>query len=236
MIPKVVSFDCAETLIQLGWHPFRAMRDCSERAGIALPDEVFAVYGHLFLEWRPQYEAANLTRNVQDLDRFWDKLLQEWLRRTDQPDRHFSAIRTTVAELAYGANNPWFRPFDDVAGCLDTLETMGIRMCVISNWDLSLDRVLSSHGLAERFELIVASLAEGVEKPDPELFRIALSKLGVEPHEVLHIGDNPVDDIQGAQAAGIPALLIDRSLSESDRKSRTICSLRDLSEALNWND
>lgn len=235
-MPKVVSFDCAETIIQLGWHPFYAMKDCSERAGIALPDEVFAVYGHLFLEWRPQYEAANLTRNIQDLDRFWDELLQEWLRRTDQPEPHFAAIKATVAELAYGPDNPWFRPFDDVAGCLNKLGTMGIRTCVISNWDLSLDRVLHSHGLAERFELILASLAEGYEKPDPELFRIALSRLGVEPYEVVHVGDNPVDDIEGAQAAGIPALLIDRSLSGSDPKSRTICSLKDLLEALTWND
>jgi len=235
MIPKVVSFDCADTLVKLGWHPFHAMRDCADHCGLEFPDEVYEAYGRLFLAWRSQYEKANLTRNPQALAGFWDDLLLAWLRQIGEPEHHAKALSDSAATLAHGKDSPWFRLFDDVVPCLDRLHNQGIRTCVVSNWDLSLPAVLESQGIAERFELIVASLAEGYEKPDPTLFHIALDRLGVEAHEVVHIGDNPIDDIAGAASAGIPALLVDRTRNVSDRPTRTIHSFLDLPEALTWN-
>jgi putative hydrolase of the HAD superfamily len=88
---------------------------------------------------------------------------------------------------------------------------MGYRLIVISNWDITLRRVLRAVGIEDYFEFVFASLEEGVEKPEPGLFEIARAALGVSPAEVLHVGDDPVDDLGGAEAFGMRALLLDRT-------------------------
>lgn len=62
--------------------------------------------------------------------------------------------------------------------------------------------------LPVRFVLI--SEAVGAYKPDRRMFQQALDRLEVEPHEVLHVGDSDVDDVQGAKAAGLRAAWVNR--------------------------
>jgi len=59
-------------------------------------------------------------------------------------------------------------------------------------------------------EFILISEALGAYKPDPRVFEAALERLGLEPHEVLHVGDSDVDDVQGARAAGLRVAWINR--------------------------
>jgi putative hydrolase of the HAD superfamily len=99
---------------------------------------------------------------------------------------------------------------DDVVPALDALRSRGARLAVVSNWDSRLPTLLERLGLASRFDAIVVSCFEGVEKPDPELFRRALARLGAKPNEALHVGDVAELDVEGARAAGIDALLLDR--------------------------
>jgi putative hydrolase of the HAD superfamily len=114
------------------------------------------------------------------------------------------------------------------------LDTMGIKAAVISNWDYSLHRVLKMFGIYERFVVVKASLEEGVEKPDPRLFQITLQEAGFSPHETFHVGDDLVDDVEGANRFGIRSTLIDRSLAKTERP--VICTLADLPEAFGWID
>ena len=85
-------------------------------------------------------------------------------------------------------------------------------------------------GLTDYFEHVVASLEEGVEKPDPRLFQIVLDRLGVEAENALHVGDSPRDDWQGATDAGMRALVIDRG-NPAPSEAR-ITSLAQLPEAV----
>ena len=100
--------------------------------------------------------------------------------------------------------------FPDVRPALDALKQDGARMAVVSNWDSQLPRVLEMLGLAPYFAEIGVSHLEGVEKPDPEIFRRVLARLGAQPAEALHVGDVPGLDIAGARAAGVAAVLVDR--------------------------
>jgi putative hydrolase of the HAD superfamily len=59
--------------------------------------------------------------------------------------------------------------------------------------------------------VICASAAVGYRKPDPAIFAVALSALDVLPADALHVGDQHDEDVAGAQAAGVHALLIDRT-------------------------
>jgi putative hydrolase of the HAD superfamily len=75
---------------------------------------------------------------------------------------------------------------------------------------------------------VVTSAGAGARKPDPAIFARALELAGCEAAEALHVGDTAVEDVEGARAAGIPALLIDRrsdgqiaSLAEIEQHLRT---------------
>lgn len=91
---------------------------------------------------------------------------------------------------------------------LGELKGRGYKLGVVSNWDALLPGVLEATGLAPYFEFVAASALVGAAKPDPRIFRVTLEGLGVEPHEALHVGDSP-DDLGGAAAAGVEALLFD---------------------------
>lgn len=91
---------------------------------------------------------------------------------------------------------------------LAEVKRRGYKMGVVSNWDWTLPGVLEATGLTPYFDYIGVSALEGVAKPDPRFFEIVLGKLDVEPQEAIHIGDSP-DDINGAAAAGVEAILFD---------------------------
>ncbi len=103
-----------------------------------------------------------------------------------------------------------FRLHDDALPALDALSAAGVRLGVVSNWDCALPDHLRALGVADRFEVIAASAAVGAAKPDPMIFRHALRAMGADAAGALHVGDRPAEDLEGARAAGLAALLVDR--------------------------
>ncbi|MGH9398736.1 MAG: HAD-IA family hydrolase, partial [Thermoanaerobaculia bacterium] len=73
-----------------------------------------------------------------------------------------------------------------------------------------LPRLLDALGLARRFATLAVSAIEQTGKPDPEIFRRACARVGVPPQEALHVGDSLAEDYEGARAAGLSAVLLDR--------------------------
>ena len=60
------------------------------------------------------------------------------------------------------------------------------------------------------FETVVDSHLVGVEKPNPEIFRLALKRMSLRAESTLYIGDLPEVDVKGARSAGLSAVLLDR--------------------------
>ncbi len=109
-----------------------------------------------------------------------------------------------------------FRAFDEVPGVLRALRAGGARLIVVSNWDVSLHRVLRETGLDVLLDGVLTSAEERIAKPDPEIFARALALAGdVSPREALHAGDDLVADVGGARAAGITPVLVDREGSST---------------------
>ncbi len=86
-----------------------------------------------------------------------------------------------------------------------------MRLGVVSNWDHRLPTVLEELGLARFFGSVTYSQKAGVEKPDPRIFLQALDELAVEPAATVHVGNSPLEDVEGAVAAGMGALHLLRS-------------------------
>ena len=108
-----------------------------------------------------------------------------------------------------------FRLHHDALPTIDALTARGVRLGVVSNWDCALPDHLARLGVAHRFVVIAASAAVGAAKPDPAIFLHAARVAGVEPSRALHVGDRRVEDYDGARAAGMRALLLDRHGAEA---------------------
>jgi putative hydrolase of the HAD superfamily len=106
-----------------------------------------------------------------------------------------------------------FHALPGVPDALSELRALGLRLVVVSNWDVSLHERLGETGLAELVDGAVASAEAGVAKPDPAIFARGLELAGVGPDEALHVGDSLVEDGDGARAAGIRAVIIGRDIS-----------------------
>jgi putative hydrolase of the HAD superfamily len=112
---------------------------------------------------------------------------------------------------AHFASPDSWRIYGDVIETLEALEKSGLLLAVVSNWDSQLPRLLESLDLARRFRGVSVSAIEETGKPDAEIFRRTCAKLGLAESDVLHVGDSLVEDYEGARAAGISALLLDRA-------------------------
>jgi len=93
---------------------------------------------------------------------------------------------------------------------LRALRERGLRLGIASNWEGDLEEHLQEAGLLELFDVVAESHWVGHTKPDPELFRWALDRMGVQPDRAVHVGDSYEPDIHGARAAGLRgAVLLD---------------------------
>jgi putative hydrolase of the HAD superfamily len=106
-----------------------------------------------------------------------------------------------------------WRVFDDVAPTLTELKRRGLKLGVISNFDSRLYDVLRSCGLDHFFDSVHISARVGAAKPDPAIFQAALNYHLVEARQAWHAGDSLREDVEGAAAIGMNALLINRGNS-----------------------
>jgi putative hydrolase of the HAD superfamily len=120
------------------------------------------------------------------------------------------AERATVeARAEHDRFNLWRAVPAGLIAALQRARACGLRLAVVSNSEGKLAELLVRVGLQELLELVVDSGLEGVRKPDPEIFRRALTRLGVPADQALYAGDIPNVDVVGARAAGMEAVLID---------------------------
>lgn len=119
-----------------------------------------------------------------------------------------------AAELARHARTRFGDPahswhlFDDTLPALERLRTEGWRHVVVSNHVPELPAIVDHLGLTGLVDATVNSAVTGYEKPHPRAFELALGAAGTD--DVWFVGDNPVADVEGAERAGLRALLVRR--------------------------
>jgi putative hydrolase of the HAD superfamily len=200
---RAVTLDVLGTLVELEppWITLRAA------VGADVPDErlVRAVKMEMAYYKEHSHEGRD-PQSLADLRGRCAELLSREL-----------GVEVSVDELVDGIR---FDAYPDAIPALAGLRARGVRLIAVSNWDCSLSTVLERCGLAGSLDGVVSSASAGARKPDPAIFAPALELAGCGPDEVLHVGDTPEEDVVGAGAAGIRALLIDRG-GEGDIDSLT---------------
>jgi putative hydrolase of the HAD superfamily len=104
-----------------------------------------------------------------------------------------------------------FHPYPDAQPALYALRERGVKLVVVSNWDVSLHDVLAQTGLLPLLDGVLTSAEFGSGKPAPAIFEAALARAGASPAQALHVGDSLEEDVRGAHAAGIEPLLLVRA-------------------------
>jgi putative hydrolase of the HAD superfamily len=137
--------------------------------------------------------------------------LEEFKRRNAQMTAAEIGVEVPVEILADVARRRIsFQPYPESESVLRRLKEMGAKVYAVSNWDIELVKVLEDIGWSGYFDDVIASAVVGVEKPAGEIFEEALRVGNVSRERVVHVGNDPVTDIEGASQAGIDTVLVDR--------------------------
>jgi putative hydrolase of the HAD superfamily len=218
---RALLLDAMGTLLELEPPAPRLRRELSQRFGLeisetdaqrAIAAEIAYYRGHLDEGRDAAALAALRSRCAEAL-------------RDGLPDDERVAAIDNAALTSVLVASLRFEPFADVRPALAAARAAGRRLVVVSNWDVSLDEVLDRLGLAPMLDGIVTSAAVGARKPSPEIFERALAIAGVAAHEAVHVGDSLAEDVAGARAAGIEAVLIKRDASPGPPGVRTVATL-----------
>ena len=142
--------------------------------------------------------------DAERLERLRDRCAEEMRRALDIPGLdHATARRAMLGALE-------FEPYADVLPALSELREGGVALVIASNWDCSLPDWLRPTGIMELVDGVVTSAEVGAAKPNSRVFERALALAGVAPGEALHAGDRVDNDIEGAAAAGVRGVLVQR--------------------------
>lgn len=126
----------------------------------------------------------------------------------------------SCARIFFDAGSLGQDVYDDARALLNSLKYRGYRIGVITNAIFPaayFQRKLNELGLTGHVDTFVSSADVGLGKPHPAPYQRALAELSVEPHEAVFVGDTPETDIAGARAAGMRAVLIERTDRARDR-------------------
>jgi putative hydrolase of the HAD superfamily len=153
--------------------------------------------------------------------------------------RHFGKSERLAPELAtvWSEEKLNIKIFDDV---LPALKSLGkkYKLGLISNTQSFALEFFRDRKFFGNFDYVCLSCDVGLLKPDPEIFRLALRKLGVRPDEAVMVGDSLRSDVLGAEAVGIRGVLIKRPLRkkpgfhEAGTHRNTITDLSQLAKFL----
>lgn len=122
--------------------------------------------------------------------------------------------------------------FDDVSPALAQLADEGYILGLVSNFEAWLDDLLADLDVRDMFDVRVISGIEGMEKPDPRIYQLALARASLEPNEVVYVGDIPEFDVDPPAALGMFPVLLDRRGRHGDHAGVRISDLAQLSEVI----
>lgn len=145
-----------------------------------------------------------------------------------------AATAAALAELHvyHQAHNLWeFMPAD-VLPSLRAMRDLGLGMVVVSNANGTVCAAADRLGITPLVACVLDSHTEGVEKPDPRLFEVALERSGARRESTIHVGDIYEVDVVGARAAGIRPVLLDAAGLYPEADCPRVPSLPGLVEAI----
>ncbi len=209
MAIAMVFFDAGETLLRP--HPSFAelfAATCEEHGLDVDPREVVRVRSRLAPHLVELAEDSGVDKPSLFPDRsfdFWGYVYRRFLAELGVVDEDL--VRRLFDVFS---DMQSYKLYDDSLTALLELQARGYQLGLISNFEGWLEKLLIELEVGHLFETTVISAFEGVEKPDPAIYELALQRAGVAAEESAHVGDSPANDAVPAAAVGIAPILLDR--------------------------
>jgi putative hydrolase of the HAD superfamily len=223
---RAILLDALGTLVALERPTPSLRRELAERFGI----EISAAQAQAALAAEIAYYRAHLDEG-RDPDQLaaLRRRCAEVLRAALPASDRLASVDTGSLTAAL-LSSLRFTAFPDARTAITAVRTArpGVRVVVVSNWDVSLVEVLVRLELTPFLDGVVTSAGAGARKPDPAIFMQALAIAGVSPERAVHIGDSIDEDVVGARRAGITPILLRRDGAPGPAGVRTIASLAEL--------
>jgi putative hydrolase of the HAD superfamily len=224
--PAAILLDALGTLVALEPPAPRLRAELFERFGLELSEtEAAGAIAAEIAYYRAHFDDGRDETALRDLRRRCAEVLRSALPRPGTQLELDPLVEALLASLRFSA-------FPDVRPALESARRGGLRLVVVSNWDVSLVGLLRNLELEPLLDGIVTSAGAGARKPSPAIFESALRLAGVPASGAVHVGDSLDEDVAGARAAGIEPILIHRGDGPAVTGVRTISSLSELAAAL----
>jgi putative hydrolase of the HAD superfamily len=223
---RAVFFDVGETLVHV--NPsfvelfVRVLAGAGHRRG---EDEVREASAHVYARFSEAARDRSMWTTSPERSRaFWTSVYDRMLAELDIADA--DGLATSLHREFTRMEN--YVLFDDVRPAIATLQTRGLLLGIVSNFEAWLEEWFGVHELVETFPVRVISGIEGIEKPDPRIFRLALERAGVDAAGSAYVGDNPEFDVDPPAALGMFPVLVDRRDRFPGHTGARVRDLRDL--------
>ncbi|XP_030277500.1 haloacid dehalogenase-like hydrolase domain-containing protein 3 [Sparus aurata] len=204
-----VLWDVKDTLLKVRASVGEQYCKEAERVGLDLsPVEVEAAFLQAYRQQSRGYPNYGISKGL-DGRSWWMGVVRDTFSRCGVQD---PALLNTVAHNLYHnfCNSENWEVFPDSLKALEHCSSLGLKLGVVSNFDIRLEEILRVCGLRSHFSFLITSEEAGVAKPSPAIFNQALLKCGVPAASVAHIGDHYVNDYLASRSVGINGFLLDR--------------------------
>ena len=194
--PKAVLFDAGGTLVTMDPNRFG---DLIEPILGVRPEADRMVQAH--------YHAMAAIADNQDVlakgsEVWWPWWLSQFMQFAGlMPDPE--AVQALVDNQGL-----WRWPLPGALEGVAAIIEAGYQVAIVSNADGTVAQDLKAAGFGDLFDIIIDSTVVGVAKPDPGIFTFALEALGVEAADTWYVGDSPLFDLGGAEAAGLAEFVL----------------------------
>ena len=227
-LPQVIFFDAAGTLFHVSGSVGEAYLSRARKYGVtASAEAIQRAFTRAFADAPPPVFSVNDPQEIQSCERLWwfDVVHNVFYRvgMFEGFDEYFEEV------FDYFSRPDTWELYPDTVPALTSLEGRGFELGIVSNFDSRLYGILMGLGIDRFFESITISSFAGAAKPSPQIFHRALRKHGILPKAAVHVGDSLRGDVQGATAAGVRGIFLDRDGHGATLLDQTtIKSLHDL--------
>ncbi len=228
-------FDVGGTLLRFDLDKLaRAYTNIAATRGITIDfGRVRAVIAQLEQELPTRVKGRDISLEAHNGAAFWDEFYGDGFRQLGLPNGVASAALEIRARFQRGEFEALH---DDALPALNALRRRGVPMGIVSNFSPNCEEVLAHRGLRGYFSFFVVSGIVGVEKPDPRIFDLAVRAANQPRERIVYIGDSIYHDVQGAQRAGLAAILIDRDEQHREFNGARVRDLRELENFVEGNN
>lgn len=209
MTIQAIFFDAAGTLMKPNRSVGESYAEFAAKYGVSVKPSDLSERFRVCFGQAPRLAFPGASEEtLAALERDWWKQL---VAQVFGPWRPFEKFDAFFDELfAYFAEPGAWSLYPEVLDTLAALKQRGLHSSVISNFDSRLGPILNGLGIGPFFKQIIVSSRVGYAKPDPQIFHAALTHHGLKPEQSLHVGDSEINDLHGANNAGLRGVLVDR--------------------------